>query len=252
MFIVTLDGPMASGKTSVSRVLAKKIRWKWLSTGAFYRGLAYIARSTYMNIEDEDSIAQLISSSSWKVDMLEDSTSFLYQGQDITEEIYDEEVGQISSYLSRYPKVREKLTQIQRDFVKKADSQGVLVEGRDCGTVLFPEAHLKFYITAFRDKRIERRILDEKRRRERKISLNKESSAKENSGSSMQKTKQQEIIDEKLFYYRDIQDSSRSVAPFTIPRQAYFVNTSEMSLDEVVTYVHRIVSKHCHLDEIKV
>ena len=251
MFLVTLDGPMASGKTSISSALAKKIGWKWLSTGAFYRGFAHIARVECINVEDEDQITKLISKASWKVEMFEECTKFLYKGKDITKELYDEEVGQLSSYISRYSKLREQLIQIQRNFVKKADSKGVIVEGRDCGSVLFPEAQVKFYITAFRDIRIQRRILDEEKRKKQGQFVTQKGSGKQNSKLSKEKQKNKEanneINEKKLFYYRDVQDSSRSIAPLKIPRQAYFVNTSDMNLEEVVQYVFRIVSKHFDL-----
>lgn len=241
MFIVTLDGPMASGKTSTSRAVSKRLKWKWLSTGAFYRGLAYISKFEVLNIENEESVAQLISSQSWRVEMGEDSTQFFYNNKDITDEIYEEEIGQISSYISRYPKVRENLIQVQRDYVHNAGSEGILVEGRDCGTALFPMASVKFYVTAVRDERMKRMFLDEKRRKGQKASSSATDEKKDGSQDQKLEKDREFSLHEASFYYRDIQDSSRSLAPLRIPKQAYFVNTSDMSLDEVEKYVYRIV-----------
>ena len=247
MTIVTVDGPMASGKTSVSCLLSKKLHWKWISTGVFYRGLAYIAQLQSLNLENENRLVELISSSHWRVKMAEDKTKFLYKDEDITERIYDEDIGQISSYISAYPKVRESLIQTQRSCAKKAGTEGIIFEGRDCGTVIFPEAQIKFYLTAFRDDRIKRRLLEEKKREKERLGKEKEKKKgkKKEEGEDVRIGTLSDIkAHEESIYFRDIRDSHREQAPLRIPRQAYFVNSSEMALHEVVNYFYGIISQY--------
>ncbi|MDE0118614.1 MAG: (d)CMP kinase [Bdellovibrionales bacterium] len=144
--LITIDGPSASGKSSLSRSLAKKLSWKWLSTGVFYRGVAYLALSR--KIQKEAQIAHLIDTEDWLVCLNEDKTCFIYKGVDITHEVYTESVDEWASTLAGFSLVRKALLPYQRDCFQKNRRQGLVAEGRDCGTVVFPFAGLKIYLTA--------------------------------------------------------------------------------------------------------
>lgn len=206
--MVTIDGPAASGKSSVSRELAKRLGWNWVSTGAFYRGLGYMAFVEKTNLKNEDDLLSLINSDLWEVKMTPENTKFFYKNEDCTDQIFLEEVGNIASKVSQYPKVRENLLQAQRDMA--LNGSGLIAEGRDCGTVVFPEADLKIYLTASSTSRAQRRA--------------------EEQGASLEKT----IEDQKL---RDKQDSTRKAAPMQVPEGAHVIDTSELNLSQVVDKV---------------
>ena len=152
--LITIDGPAASGKSSLSALLAKKLNWKWLSTGVFYRGLAFLAISK-QKIE-EDSILEIVHRQEWKVHLSQEHTQFIYQKKDITDRIYTSQVDVVASQLAGKPAIRRALLESQRSIFTE-NTKGLIAEGRDCGTVIFPEAPLKIYLTAGDSIRAERR-----------------------------------------------------------------------------------------------
>lgn len=213
--VITIDGPAASGKTTISRELAKRLGWQWVSTGAFYRGLAYVAQLKKVDLKDENALQNLTQSSSWSVEMDPQSTRVMVDGQDVTPEIFQEQVGTIASQISQFPKVRQALLQGQREC--QARSQGLIAEGRDCGTVVFPEAEVKIYITASSENRAERRAKEQ--------------------GLDAQQTEQ-------VQQQRDQQDAQRKVAPLQIPQDAFVLDTTQMPLEEVISRVEAYVRQN--------
>ena len=206
--VITIDGPAASGKTTVSRALGATLGWDWVSTGAFYRGLAFVADQERANLDDPKELVQLAKSDIWTIRLDEDLTRVFLHGRDVSEPVYSEEVGQIASKISHFPEVREALLEAQRRCgVERA---GLVAEGRDCGTVVFPTAIAKIYLTARSEDRAKRR-------------------ADEQGLDHSETIKQQQI--------RDEQDSTRKSAPLSIPEGAKVIDTSELSLDEVVAEV---------------
>lgn len=213
--VITLDGPAASGKSSVSRILASRYRWSWVSTGAFYRGLARVAQLEGVPLDDELTLATLAREPIWEVVLDEDRTRVVYRNQDISDDIYSEQVGQVASHVSRLPLVRKALLQAQRNCAAAAPV--LIAEGRDCGTVVFPEAPLKIFLTANASDRAERRAL------QTGIAIGEVAEA------------QQE---------RDERDANRKEAPMQIPDDAHVVDTTGLSLDQVVEVVDRLVQQH--------
>lgn len=206
--IITIDGPSASGKSSVSRELAKRLGWNWVSTGAFYRGLAYVAVQENVDLTDTQKLVQLAHDSIWSVRMDEDQTRVFYKKQDVTTEILSEANATRASQVSQNPKVREALLQNQRDC---AAAKGLVAEGRDCGTVVFPKAMLKIYLTASQEERALRRSKEQ--------------------GLNFKETHNQQVV-------RDQRDSSRSAAPLQIPSDARVVDSGGMDLKQVVDIIH--------------
>ncbi|MEY4615377.1 MAG: (d)CMP kinase [Pseudomonadota bacterium] len=204
-FVVTIDGPAASGKSSVSRELARRMGWQWISTGAFYRGLAFVAHEEGVDLNDENALTELAHSPIWSVEMQPERTEVMYQGHSVTDAISREEVGLWASQVSRLPKVRESLLQAQRDCEHK--TPGLVAEGRDCGSVVFPNAPLKVYLTADHVQRATRRAQD--------------------MGMSVEET----VASQKV---RDLQDSSRKAAPLQIPDKAWVLDTSDLTLIDAV------------------
>lgn len=209
-FVITIDGPAASGKSSVSRELAKRLDCEWVSTGSFYRGLAYVAQQTEANLEDEKEIAELAQSDIWSVEIQPDTSHVFFKGNDVTKEIHHESVGLVASRISQYPGVRKMLLGAQREC---RSDRGLVAEGRDCGSVVFPDADLKIYLDADTSNRAERRA--------QQNGLSKEDI-------------------EKLQKVRDNQDLTRSVAPLMTPEGAHVIDTSTMTLLEVVDTIERL------------
>jgi cytidylate kinase len=195
----------------VSRELAARMGWSWVSTGAFYRGLAYVAQKTGTAVGDEIALVKLAGSEIWRVEKSPENTKVVFQDEDVTEYIYKEEVGVAASKLSSLPEVRKALLEAQR---KMATKDGWLIaEGRDCGTVVFPEAPLKVYLTARSEARAQRRASEQ--------------------GASVEET-------QKAQAERDKQDSTRKAAPMQIPDSAHVIDTSALNLQQVVDEVQRL------------
>lgn len=209
-FVITIDGPAASGKSSVSRALAKILGCPWVSTGSFYRGLAYVAVQLKTNLNDEKAIVELAKSDIWSVEMGEEKTYVYFQGQDVTDEAHRESVGNAASQISQYPLVRKMLLEPQR---RCRNSKGLVAEGRDCGSVVFPDADLKIYLTANSENRAQRR--------------------------SQQSGVSKEDI-EKLQKIRDNQDLTRTAAPMKIAQGAHVIDTSDMTLSQVVNQIQNL------------
>lgn len=210
--VITIDGPVASGKSTVSRELAKRLGWQWVSTGAFYRGLAYTALQMKINLDDVQALLDLITSPVWRVQMDPGYTKVFFKDLDVTDQIVHEDVGFYASRISHYPEVRKALLQAQRNC--GAGEQGLVAEGRDCGTVVFPDAEAKIYLTASSENRAARRAAE--------------------LGMDQNETAQAQKI-------RDKQDSTRKAAPLQVPENAFVVDTTELSLAEVVDEVEKYV-----------
>lgn len=210
--VVTIDGPAASGKSSVSRELAKNHGWAWVSTGTFYRGIAWAANYAGLDLDNENLMVDLVKSKRWSVKLTPEQTLFLFEGVDRTEDIGKESVGALASKISSYPLVRLALLQAQRDCV--VGVTGLIAEGRDCGSVVFPGAQVKVFLTARAEDRAQRRALEEGRSLESMIS---------------QQTK------------RDHQDASRKTAPMRAPDGSHTIDTSGLSLAEVVSSIQSLI-----------
>ena len=210
--VITIDGPAASGKSTVSRELASRLGWQWVSTGAFYRGLGYAALHSNIDITDVKALTELAHSNEWSVRMSNTRTQVFFKNNEVTDDIFGEDVGNIASKISHYPEVRQALLDAQRNC--SVGPQGLVAEGRDCGTVVFPDAQAKIYLTASSEHRAARRAAE----------------------LGLDQTETQEA--QKV---RDQQDSTRKAAPLQVPEQALVVDTTEMALDEVVKKVELFV-----------
>ncbi len=208
--VITIDGPAASGKSSVSRELAKRFGFAWVSTGAFYRGLAFVAIKKEIDLDDVPAIEKLSHSKEWEIKLTPEKTCVIFQDQDVTEFINHEDVGSFASRISHHLPVRQALLQKQRDCI--IGKKGLVAEGRDCGTVVFPDAPVKVYLTAKSENRAQRRALEQ--------------------GSDLQEVQSAQKI-------RDLQDSSRKAAPLQIPENSFVVDTTELNLSQVVDEVEK-------------
>lgn len=212
--VVTIDGPAASGKSSVSRELAKLLGWSWVSTGAFYRGLAFVARAKGVSFTEAEALAVLANNPIWQVRMTEKQTLVFLDNQDVSAQVYAEAVAADASKISQISQVRESLLKAQRNC--QLEVKGLVAEGRDCGSVIFPNALVKIYLTADSENRARRRARDE--------------------GQSLEQTQAEQSR-------RDHQDSTRQAAPLQIPQNAVVIDTSDLTLPQVVQQIHGLVVK---------
>lgn len=217
-WVITIDGPAASGKSTVSRELAKRLACPWVSTGAFYRGLAFVALQLNFDLDDTVALEKLARSNEWSVALTSEKTRVYLGGEDVTEQISHEDVGNFASRISSKPLIRNALLEAQRNCSKL--NQGLVAEGRDCGTVVFPQAQVKIYLTASSEHRAARR-------------------AQEQGAQTI------DILSAQVV--RDQQDSARKAAPMLIPDQALVLDTTHLSLQEVVNLVEKYAKEKLSL-----
>jgi CMP/dCMP kinase len=212
--IVTIDGPAASGKSSVSREIARLHNWVWVSTGAFYRGLAFVALRKQVDLDDTQALVDLCSDKEWSIELTPEKTVVLFQGVDVSDQINHEDVGSFASRISHHKEVRKALLAAQRNCA--LGQKGLVAEGRDCGTVVFPDAPIKVYLTAKSENRALRRALEQ--------------------GSDLLEVQSAQKI-------RDQQDTTRKAAPLQVPENAFVVDTTELDLQGVVAAVDKHIQE---------
>lgn len=211
--ILTIDGPSASGKGSLSRNIAKHLGFKILDSGLLYRTYAYFSQSG-PNIEEiSNRIKNEISLS-----FNENDVSILHKDKDITSLLRSETTAKIASELSALPKTREDLLTIQRDFYNQ---DGLVADGRDMGTVVFPKAALKIFLTASPEVRAKRRHLELQKRGQEVNMLDL-------------------IADIEL---RDMKDRTRTLSPLIPAEDSVVIDSSNMSIDEVLSFTKKLTKK---------
>ena len=201
MIVVAIDGPAGAGKSTIAKALAAKLQVRYLDTGAMYRAVTFAAMNSGIDLLNQDLVAELTRESK----MLLTDESVVINGLDATVAIRSSEVTAAVSTVAANSQVRTELRERQRQWI--ADHNGGVVEGRDIGSVVFPDATLKVYLTASPIVRAKRRVAQ--------------------SGGNVD-----EIA--AAIASRDLQDSSRSDSPLTQTDDAVTIDTSERSIDEVV------------------
>lgn len=207
--VITIDGLASSGKSALARALAKKLSWPWLSTGVFYRGMAYVGEREKLG---EKGYLRFFQSGDWRVELTPDKSLFFYKGEDISARLYEEKIDDLASLFSSKAVFRKALIPAQRAFYSPGSKKGLILEGRDCGTVLFPSAPLKLFLLAEEETRAERRAKD--RHKELK--------------AVFQAQKR-----------RDKRDQTRSFAPLIQPKNSLRLNSGEKSLAELADLAYR-------------
>lgn len=224
--IITIDGPAGSGKSTVAKILARELDYKYIDTGAMYRALTLIAFRNNIDYENEKGILDKARNINLELDSNSQDenkyTAIKLDGKDVTNEIRSREVGSAVSIVSKLPGIRRYLVRLQKELVK--DGNAVL-EGRDTGSVVCLEAALKVFLTANLEERIRRRDMQ----------------IKEKGQSAKKDMIREEIIK------RDKIDSSRKDSPLIIPENGVVIDTSEMSIAEVVDKI-----KELYLERINV
>jgi cytidylate kinase len=213
--VITIDGPAGSGKSTIAKKVAQQLNYQKLDTGAMYRAVTLKALEQKVDLNDAKALAQTAAAS--KID-LRDERVYLDE-QDVTEKIRSLEVGQTVSLVSRWPQVRQIMVEHQRRLAKQVGN--IVVEGRDTGSVVFPQADLKIFLTASLEVRAKRRL---KELKEKGLQVDL-------------KTVTAEIK------ARDEIDSKREASPLIKPADAVLIDTSNKTIEDVVNTVLSLVSK---------
>jgi len=216
---IAIDGPAGAGKSTLARLLGAKLGIPYIDTGAIYRALALKAFRMGISEDDEENLAKL--AKELKIEFKRDDRGMrvYLDGEDVSEAIRTPEITRLSSPVSKHPKVRVALLELQR---KLAENGGVM-EGRDIGTVILPDADVKIFLTASAKVRAMRRYLELK---EKGYNVNLEDLERE--------------IEE-----RDRRDSTRSVAPLRMAEDAILLNTDNLTIEEMVEEALRIIREKC-------
>ncbi len=215
--IITIDGPSGVGKGTLAKNLSDELDWIVLDSGSLYRMIGYLSLKN--DTKDFSKISQKINKEEISFKFLKNNSNIsLFLGQDnLSEFIRNEEVAKLASEFAVMPKVRDFLFEIQRSFIEKG--KGLVADGRDMGTVLFPEAKYKFFITASAEERARRR----------------ENQLKE-SGLSVNIRILQERIEE-----RDKKDSSRVISPLVPAEDAIVIDSSNIGINELKEMVLKLI-----------
>jgi cytidylate kinase len=207
--IIAIDGPSGAGKSTVAKLLARQLGYTYIDTGAMYRAIGWKAKQAGVAPDDEGAISALCELTDVTIEHGDGGQRVLVNGTDVSGEIRTPEMGMIASTVSRSPAVRARLLTLQR---KLGEQGGVVMDGRDIGTVVFPDADVKFFLDASPEERGRRRYR-ELREKGMNVDL----------GSITEDIRA-----------RDQQDSNRSLAPLRKAPDACYVDSSALSLDEVV------------------
>jgi len=218
--VVTIDGPAASGKSTTARLLAGKLGAAFLDTGAMYRALTLAAMRAGVELTNENRLVELLSKCKFQFCLEDDRTVVRINGEDVTEQIRAPAVTANARYIASAPRVRERLVEMQRQFAAKYGK--IVTEGRDQGTVAFPDADVKFYLTAD--------ITERARRRQAEIGGNAE--------ENLERIK-------KALEKRDSSDQNRQIGPLKPAPDAIVVDTTNLSIEEVVNRLLRLVEAKC-------
>jgi CMP/dCMP kinase len=215
-FLITIDGPAGSGKSTVSKLLATKLSYLYLDTGALYRAMAYKVTEEGISAADEEGIRRLCRRAIIRLCRVDHDQRVCVDGEDVTDEIRTEPISLLASTLSAMSVVRTALLSIQREFAKGG---GVIAEGRDMGTVVFPEADFKFFLEAEAEERVRRRYVELFQRGERVdyVSL------------------KQDLL------CRDRQDRERANAPLKVPEGAIILDSTHLTADAVVNAMLEVI-----------
>ncbi len=214
--VLTIDGPSGAGKGTVSRAVAQRLGWHYLDSGSIYRALAIAVLQQGLDLEDIDAIVKKAENIQLEF-ICGDELTVMLNGEDITPQLASEKTGNSASIIAAYPEVRQVLLQKQKDF---RQPPGLVADGRDMGTVVFPDAEYKVFLTASAAERAKRRY---KQLIEKGIDANID-----------------RIIND--IEERDRRDRERTTAPLTPAQDAVLLDSSDLSIEQVIERVMQLVN----------
>ena len=216
-FNLAIDGPAGAGKSTIAKKVAKELSFIYVDTGAMYRSIGLYMLKNGIDIHDKDAVEKASEKADVRLSYIDGTQHVLLNGEDVSTQIREEEVGKAASVVSAYPQVRKNLTALQK---KLAETENVVMDGRDIGTCVLPDAFLKIYLTASPEVRGRRRYLELVEKGENP-DLN-------------------EIIED--IRKRDQADMTREISPLKKADDAVEIDSSEMTIDEVVKAIEDRIS----------
>ena len=214
--VITVDGPSGVGKGTISEYLSEELKWNYLNSGALYRAIAWVVRNDSIDLKDTAGLES--ASKDIHFSLKNKKLLIKFEGMEIGSLIYNEEIAKIASKVSSNPKVRRSIVNIQRLFKKEP---GLVAEGRDMGSVIFPESELKIFLTASIETRAGRRY---KQLKDREFNVSLPALIKDLSA-------------------RDDRDKGRMISPLVIPDGAFVIETDDLTIIEVKKIVKEKVNK---------
>jgi cytidylate kinase len=205
--IIAIDGPSGAGKSTLGRMLARALNLLYIDTGSMYRAVALAVMESSISANDDVAVASLAARVDIDLAGDPDALKVTLEGRDVTDEIRSDEVTQMSSLISTIPEVRRAMVARQREMGRR----GAVLNGRDIGTVVFPDADVKFFLTAVPDERAQRRFIEE-REQDTNVSF---------------KATFADMIE------RDRRDSTRADSPLKVAEDAIVVDSTGLSVDQV-------------------
>lgn len=210
--VITIDGPAGAGKTTIAKIVSRKLGYNYIDTGAMYRAISWKAFRKKIDLKAKEKLINLVKHTKIELKNRAGTVRIHLDGKDVTNKIRSKRVTEGASILATIPEVRKELVKIQR---RLGSSGGIVMEGRDIGTVVFPKADYKFYLDASIKERVLRRYEELKTRGE--------------------KGDLAEL--EKAIRSRDRRDRTRGVAPLKIASDAIVIDSTDMSKKEVVEFI---------------
>lgn len=217
-FQIAIDGPSATGKSTLAKALAKELSFIYIDTGAMYRAVGLYNIRKNIDLNNEDDVVNTLKDISIDIKYIDKEQRIFLNGEDVSSQIREEKVGMAASIVSTYKKVREVLVDLQRSL---ANVQNVIMDGRDIGTVVLPNASLKIFLTASSEERTKRRYLELK---EKGKDVSIEDVAKE-------------------LKERDERDTKRANSPLTKAEDAILVDTTNMNIEQTIEYIKKLYEK---------
>ncbi len=212
MFNIAIDGPAGAGKSTIAKEIAKKINFVYVDTGAMFRSMALYLLNNNIDPENEELVSKSCPDMDITITYVDGEQQVILNGENVSGKIRTEEVGKTASTIAKYGAVRTKLLELQRALAAK---EQVIMDGRDIGTAVLPNAELKVYLTASSDERARRRVKQ----------------LEENGMAADFEEIKADIIK------RDEQDMNREIAPLKQADDAILVDSSDMSVEEVIDHI---------------
>jgi cytidylate kinase len=212
--VIAIDGPAGAGKSTVARKLAARLGLAYVDSGATYRAAALKVLECGVSPEDRDAVARVVSEANIQFSSCASEPSIILDGKDVTRKIRTPEVTLAAAKVSRLPEVREKLIQLQRNFARE---KGVVMEGRDIGTIVFPNAPLKIFLRADVEERARRRLKQDQ---------------DEGRAGTLEKTAYE-------IGRRDQLDAERKISPLVAAPDAIEIDSTSLTADQVVERILR-------------
>jgi len=217
--VITIDGPSGSGKGTISRKVASILNWNILDSGALYRVIAYSSELMKLNIKKESVIKELIPSLDIKFVVSKNGQQTVYLNQqNISSQIRTESCGKLASYIAKYMSIREELKNLQRNYMRMP---GLVADGRDMGTIVFPASRLKIFLTASSEERALRRY---KQLKEKGINVSLPAVLRD-------------------INIRDKRDRERENAPLVAADDAHIIDSTKMTIKQVTTKIMNLYEK---------